>query len=90
MSNPNEAGAAATDLLKLTSYVAVGFMWARMTKLALSKQEDDPTGFYKGKLATARFYMTKLLPQTGALLSSILAGGSSIMDVDDEMFGAAA
>lgn len=89
MSNPNEAGAAATDLLKLTSYVAVGFMWARMTKLALSKQEDDPTGFYKGKLATARFYMTKLLPQTGALLSSILAGGSSIMDVDDEMFGAA-
>ena len=62
MSNPNEAGAAATDLLKLTSYIAVGFMWARMTKLALSKQDDDPAGFYKGKLATARFYMNKLLP----------------------------
>jgi alkylation response protein AidB-like acyl-CoA dehydrogenase len=90
MSNPNEAGAAATDLLKLTGYVAVGFMWARMTKLALSKQDDDPTGFYKGKLATARFYMSKVLPQTGALLSSILAGGSSIMDIDDDVFGAAA
>lgn len=90
MSNPNEAGAAATDLLKLTSYVAVGFMWARMAKLALSKQDDDPTGFYKGKLATARFYMSKVLPQTGALLSSILAGGSSIMEMDDELFGGAA
>ena len=88
LSNPNEAGAASTDLLKMMSYVAVGFMWARMTKLALSKT-DDPTGFYKGKIATARFYMSKLLPQTGALLSSILAGGSSIMDVDDELFGAA-
>ena len=90
LSNPNEAGAAATDLLKLTSYVAVGYMWARMTKLALSKQDDDTTGFYKGKLATARFYMTKVLPQTGALLSSILAGGSSVMDIEDELFGTAA
>ncbi|HCX13793.1 MAG TPA: acyl-CoA dehydrogenase [Rhodospirillaceae bacterium] len=86
MSDPDEAGAAATDLLKLTSYVAVGFMWARMTKIALSKQGDDPTGFYKGKLATGRFYMTKLLPQTGALLSSILAGGSSIIDIDNNLF----
>jgi alkylation response protein AidB-like acyl-CoA dehydrogenase len=90
MANPDEAGAAATDLLKLTSYVAVGFMWARMTKLAMSKVDDDPTGFYKGKLATARFYMAKVLPQTGALLSSILAGGSSIMDFDDDLFGSAA
>ena len=89
MSNPNEAGAGATDLLKLLSYVSVGFMWARMAKLAFGKLNDDPTGFYKGKVKTARFYMAKLMPQTGALLASIMAGGDTIMDMEDELFDAA-
>jgi len=89
MSNPDEAGAGATDLLKLLSYVSVGYMWARMAKVAIAKQNDDPTGFYKGKIKTARFYMHKLMPQTGALLSSIMAGGDTIMDVEDELFDAA-
>ena len=88
LSNPNEAGAAASDLLKLLSYVSVGFMWARMAKYAHGKLSDDPTGFYKAKIKTARFYMTKLMPQTGALLSSILAGGETIMDMEDELFDA--
>ncbi len=89
LSNPNEAGAASSDLLKLLSYVSVGYMWAKMAQLAFSKEGDDPTGFYKGKIKTARFYMTKLLPQTGALLSTILAGGETIMDLEDELFSAA-
>ena len=88
LSNPNEAGAAATDLLKLLSYVSVGFMWARMAHYAYGKLSDDPTGFYKAKIKTARFYMTKLMPQTGALLSAILAGGETIMDMEDELFDA--
>ena len=49
LSNPNEAGAASTDLLKMMSYVAVGFMWARMTKLALSKPMIRP-GFTRARL----------------------------------------
>lgn len=88
LSNPNEAGAAASDLLKLLSYVSVGYMWAKMAKLAFSKEGYDATGFYKGKIKTARFYMTKLLPQTGALLSTILAGGETLMDMEDELFSA--
>jgi hypothetical protein len=89
LSNPNEAAAAATDLLNLFGYVALGYLWARMAKLALTKQADDPTGFYKSKIKTANFYMAKILPRTGALLSSILAGASSIMDVEEELFGTA-
>ncbi len=89
MSNPNEAGAAASDLLKILSYVSVGYMWARMAKLALAKANDDPTGFYKGKIKTARFYMHKLMPITSSLLSSIMAGGDTIMDLEDELFDAA-
>jgi hypothetical protein len=89
LDNPNEAGAAATDLLKILSYVSVGYMWAKMAKLAFSRQGDDPTGFYKGKIKTAKFYMHKLMPQTGALLSSLMAGGDTIMDMEDELFSAA-
>ncbi len=89
MGNPNEAGAAATDLLNLFGYVALGYLWARMAKLALAKQNDDPTGFYKSKIKTANFYMAKILPKTGALLSTILAGGSSLMDMEEELFDTA-
>ncbi len=89
MSNPDEAGAASMDLLNLFAYVALGYLWARMAKLALSKQGDDPTGFYKSKIKTANFYMAKILPQTGALLSTILAGGKTLMDMEDDLFDTA-
>ncbi|HYI69235.1 MAG TPA: acyl-CoA dehydrogenase family protein, partial [Skermanella sp.] len=37
MKNPDEAGAASTDYLRLFALVAVGFMWARMVKVAQEK-----------------------------------------------------
>ena len=89
MSNPNEAGAAAMDLLNLFAYVALGYLWARMAKLAMTKQNDDPTGFYKSKIKTANFYLVKILPRTGTLLSTILAGGNTLMDMEEDLFGTA-
>lgn len=88
LRNPDEAGAAATDYLNLFGFVAVAFMWAKTAKLALSKQDDDPSGFYRGKLKTARFYYERVLPETGALFSMIMAGGESIMDLEEDLFGA--
>ena len=41
--------------------VALGFMWARMAALAARRAEED---FYRAKLATARFFMARVLPQT--------------------------
>ena len=89
LTNPDEAAAAATDFLNLFAYVAIAYLWARTAQLALSKKDDDPTGFYKAKLKTARFYMARVLPRTGALLSQIMAGGDTIMDVEDALFDAA-
>ncbi len=89
LSNPNEAGAAATDYLTLFGHVALAFMWARTVKLALEKKDDDTSGFYVGKIKTARFFYERILPETGALFSMIMAGGESIMDMDDDLFGAA-
>jgi butyryl-CoA dehydrogenase len=87
MRNPEEAGAAATDYLRLFGLTALAYLWARMAEASLSKLgESDPDGFYAAKVGTARFYMQRLLPQTSGLFSSIMAGGKSLMAFDEAAF----
>jgi alkylation response protein AidB-like acyl-CoA dehydrogenase len=86
LKDPEEAASAATDYLRLFALVALAYVWARTAKIALEKQAADDTGFYQAKLATARFYMEKILPQSGSLFSSIMAGKGSLMDFKDDDF----
>jgi hypothetical protein len=83
MSNHDEIGAASVDYLRLFGLVALGFMWARMAKLALP-QADQP--FYAAKLGTAKFYMQRLLPQTASLLAAIQSGSEVMMEFEDASF----
>lgn len=82
-ANPDEAGAAATDYLRMFGLVAIGYMWCRMAEIALTKQADS---FCNAKLASARFYMAKIIPETGSLLASITAGSASVMALDEAAF----
>lgn len=86
--NPDEAGAAASDYLKLFALVAVGFMWLKMAKAAAIKlpAAGDRAGFYDAKLKTARFYFGKILPQVNSLNLAILAGAKPVMDFPVEAF----
>jgi alkylation response protein AidB-like acyl-CoA dehydrogenase len=86
--NPDEAGAAASEYLRLFALVAVGFMWLKMAKAAALKLVtiNDRADFYEAKLKTARFYFSKILPQVNALNLAILAGSKSIMDMPAESF----
>ncbi|HEU0118434.1 MAG TPA: acyl-CoA dehydrogenase C-terminal domain-containing protein [Alphaproteobacteria bacterium] len=86
--NPDEAGAAATDYLRLFALVAVGFMWLKMAKAAAPKAAagGDRAAFYDAKLKTARFYFSKILPQVNALNLAILAGSKPVMDFPAEAF----
>jgi alkylation response protein AidB-like acyl-CoA dehydrogenase len=86
--NPDEAGAAATDYLRLFALAAVGYMWLRMAKVAAAKRPTagDRAAFYDAKLKTARFYITKILPQINALNLAILAGAKPVMDFPAESF----
>ncbi|MGV6871750.1 acyl-CoA dehydrogenase C-terminal domain-containing protein [Pseudochelatococcus sp. B33] len=88
MRDPEEAGAAATDYLRLFGLVALGFMWARMAKIALDKRETagGDAAFYEAKLVTARFFMERLLPQTGALWAAIRSGKGSTMALGEDLF----
>ncbi len=88
MADPEEAGAAATDYLRLFGLVALGFMWVRAAVIAAEKA---PVGgpdaeFYRTKLATARFFVERILPQTGGLLFTIKAGKASLMETADAAF----
>ena len=83
MSNYDEIGAASVDYLRLFGLVALGFMWARMAKIALPKAEAP---FYKAKIDTAKFFMQRLLPQTASLLAAIQSGSEVMMEFEDAAF----
>ena len=96
MSNPDEAGAASTDYLRLFGLTALAYLWARMAEISLEKTahatsghdgtDPDPDGFYKAKVLTARFYMERILPESGALLSKVMAGGKTMMAFEEAAF----
>ena len=84
LGDPEEAGAAASDYLRMFGLVAVGYMWCRMAKLAVNKPNGD--AFYDSKLKTARFYVQKILPDTAGLFLKIMAGKSTVMAHGAEEF----
>lgn len=85
IANADDLGAGAVDYLRLMALVSLGFLWARAAQVALAKQADDPR-FYRAKLATARFFMSKLLPQTASLLAVIHAGAEPLMQLTEDEF----
>ncbi|MCX8505660.1 MAG: acyl-CoA dehydrogenase family protein, partial [Alphaproteobacteria bacterium] len=52
LANPDEAGAAATDYLRLLGLTVLGYLWVRMAEVSLSRLAEDNTGFYQAKLMT--------------------------------------
>ena len=87
MARPDEAGAASVDYLRLFGLTALAYLWCRQVEVAKAKLEaGEMDVFYEGKIATARFFMERLLPDTGARFSAIMAGGKSMMAFPDEAF----
>ena len=87
LKDPEQAGAAASDYLRLFALVAVAFMWARMVKVALAKKAaGDNTGFAERKLHLANFYFARVLPQTSSLFASIMAGKAPLMAMEANAF----
>jgi alkylation response protein AidB-like acyl-CoA dehydrogenase len=88
-SDPEEAGAASTDYLRMIGLVALGFMWVRMAKVAADKlpaANAEDVAFYRAKRVTAAYYVDRILPQAGALLYAIKAGKTSMMALEESSF----
>ncbi|MCK0107036.1 acyl-CoA dehydrogenase C-terminal domain-containing protein [Marinobacter sp. S0848L] len=80
--NPNAIGAAAVDYLDMFGYTALAYMWVKAVKAAAPKAEGDTSGFYTGKLKTARFYFERLLPKAVSLAEGIRSGSDAMMALD--------
>jgi alkylation response protein AidB-like acyl-CoA dehydrogenase len=76
--NPDEIGAAAVDYLRMFGLASIGWVWVRMA-VAAAQLGDDDAALRDDKLATARFYVSKLLPQVRSLAAQIDAGSDVVM-----------
>ncbi len=88
MSNPDEAAGASVDYLNIMALVTMGYIWAKTAHIAQTKlaQGTEEPLFYESKLATARFFLNKLLPQHYGLLATLTAGVKhlDIPDIDED------
>ncbi len=83
--NQDEVGAAAVPYLRVVGHLVYAYFFARMAKIALAKL-DSGDGFYKAKLATARFYFARLLPETAMLIRQARSGAKSLLELEAELF----
>ena len=86
MQNQDEAGAAATDYLRLLGHLCFSYFWARMAQVALAKLGGSEPDFYNAKLSTARFYFARVFPETAALAAAIKGGANVLMELPAEHF----
>jgi hypothetical protein len=84
LANPNNAGAGAVDYLRLMGIVVVGWMHARMAKIANAKLAANPpnAAFYQQKVIGAKYWMERMIPECPMLFERIQAGSDTIMAFD--------
>lgn len=87
LANPDNAGAASMDYLRLFGLTGLAYMWALMAKAAnarIAAGETDP--FYANKLATGRYFLQRVLPDAGACLAKLTAGAEAVMALPADAF----
>jgi hypothetical protein len=86
--NPNNALAGSVDFLHLFGLVCMALSWARQAKAAQRAIEagTDDRQYYLNKLATGRYYMKRVLPETALRLARIETGAEPVMDLPAEAF----
>ncbi|WP_236554693.1 acyl-CoA dehydrogenase C-terminal domain-containing protein [Novosphingobium sp. 9U] len=85
--DPNATAAGAYSYMELVGYLALGWLWLRMAVAAhrhLDAGED--VDYHRVKIATARFYFDRLVPEAMTLRERIEGGAGSIMALAEEDF----
>lgn len=89
LARPEEAGAAATDYLRLFALVAMAFMWCRMAQVAsrsLRAGANGDAAFYQAKLDVGAFFMARVLPRHSTYFQCVMAGGETLSRMHDAAF----
>jgi hypothetical protein len=86
-SNPDNAIAGSTDYLRLFGLTGLAYMWALMAKVANDKiAAGDADPFYANKLTVGRYFLERVLPDTGACLVKLKSGAETVMALPAEAF----
>jgi len=86
-ANPDNAGAGSMDYLRLFGLTGLAYMWALMAKVANAKiAAGDTDPFYASKLTVGRYFLERVLPDTGACLAKLKMGAAAVMALPAEAF----
>lgn len=88
LADPNNAGASASDYLALFGLTGLSYMWAMMAKAAFTKTKNGGAGdpYYASKIATGRYFLDRILPESASYLAKVEAGAASVMALDEADF----
>jgi alkylation response protein AidB-like acyl-CoA dehydrogenase len=84
MQDRDEVGAASVDYLRIVGHYGFGYFWARMARIALERASSSD--LYAAKLATARFYFQRLLPEVESAYRSASSGARNLFELDADAF----
>lgn len=86
LQNPDEAGAAAVDYLRILGHLFYGYLFARMAKTAQTKiAAGSNDRFYTAKVQTARFYFARLFPEAYTRIATMRSGSGVLMNTDEAL-----
>jgi hypothetical protein len=92
MQNPTEiykAGLHTNMLLRSISMVTIAWLMlehAEVASAALVGASDADVDFYRGKIASARFFVAEALPKIAARTEAAQAENGWLMELPDEAF----
>jgi hypothetical protein len=74
--------------MRMMGHVALGHMWLKMAGASLAALDAGAADldFFTAKLATARFFAARVLPETIGLKAQLEAGAETVMALPAEMF----
>jgi acyl-CoA dehydrogenase len=86
--NAKAALAGAVPYLKLWGTVAGGWQLARGALIAKRRLDEGSSDFefYRGKIATARFFAEHILPLAHAYRQGIVNGSASVLALEEAQF----
>ncbi|HEY3798933.1 MAG TPA: acyl-CoA dehydrogenase C-terminal domain-containing protein [Caulobacteraceae bacterium] len=87
LANPDNAAAASMDYLRLFALTGLAYMWTLMAKAANARIDaGDADPFYAAKLTVGRYFLERVLPDSGAHLAKLKTGAEVVMALPAEAF----
>ncbi len=85
-TDPNDVLAGSTPYLRMLGTVVCGGLMAKAA-LAAREQNEDPDGFYRAKIVSAKFFGEQLVPGATALEGPVTAGAGDLFALAPSQLG---